>query len=259
MNNAKEFLARWSQRKREAANRAADQHRADQGTGVTSSLSSRTPKAPILPSAPSGGGKGGGGEVDPGSGSPSALADGPRLSRSTAVGGAAAGRSAGTTRPKLPPLESITAQTDIRPFLAPGVPVELARAALRRVWAADPAIRDHIGLAENSWDFNAPGSIPGFGPLEITDAVNQAVNAIVQPPVEPMRPAEPSRSTETGLAPHNPVEDAPAQKADESQKCEDAAKGQTSDVAAQPEKTSTCNRLAASATAAPCHDPVDGT
>src|SRR4051794_20136553 len=37
----------------------------------------------------------------------------------------------------LPSLESITAETDIRAFLAPGVPAELTRTALRRAWAAD--------------------------------------------------------------------------------------------------------------------------
>jgi hypothetical protein len=65
----------------------------------------------------------------------------------------------------LPPIESIGAASDIRPFLAPGVPVDLTRAALRRAWSTDPAIRDFIGLSENSWDFNAPDGIPGFGSL----------------------------------------------------------------------------------------------
>jgi hypothetical protein len=65
----------------------------------------------------------------------------------------------------LPSLESITAATDIRAFLAPGVPKDLARAALRRAWSADPAIRDFVGLAENAWDFNDPTAIPGFGAL----------------------------------------------------------------------------------------------
>ena len=65
----------------------------------------------------------------------------------------------------LPPIESIGAASDIRPFLAPGVPAELTRAALRRAWSTDPAIRDFIGLSENSWDFNAPDGVPGFGSL----------------------------------------------------------------------------------------------
>jgi hypothetical protein len=66
----------------------------------------------------------------------------------------------------LPALDSIGAETNLRAFLGQGVPAELTRAALRRGWSADPAIRDFIGLSENSWDFNAPGGIPGFGALE---------------------------------------------------------------------------------------------
>ena len=79
----------------------------------------------------------------------------------------------------LPPIESITAQTDIRAFLAPGVPCELAAAALRRAWSVDPAIRDFVGLADYAWDFHAPGSMPGFGPLEMTDDLRQVVARIL--------------------------------------------------------------------------------
>jgi len=71
---------------------------------------------------------------------------------------------------KLPSLESITAGTDIRPFLAPGVPQALRSAALRRAWSTDPAIRDFVGLAENAWDFTAPGAIAGFGTLSAAEA-----------------------------------------------------------------------------------------
>jgi hypothetical protein len=63
----------------------------------------------------------------------------------------------------LPSIESITSGTDIRAFLAPGIPPQLTRAALRRAWLVDPAIRDFVGLAENAWDFNAPDTVPGFG------------------------------------------------------------------------------------------------
>lgn len=69
----------------------------------------------------------------------------------------------------LPPLDSITALTDVTAFLREGVPLELSRAALRRAWSADPAIRDFVGLAENAWDFNDPNAMPGFGPLECSD------------------------------------------------------------------------------------------
>jgi hypothetical protein len=80
---------------------------------------------------------------------------------------------------QLPSIESITAETDIRPFLAAGVPPELTRAALRRAWAADPKIREFIGLSENAWDFNAPDAIAGFGPLEMTDELRRQIMAMV--------------------------------------------------------------------------------
>ncbi len=73
----------------------------------------------------------------------------------------------------LPPIESIDAGTDISAFLRPGVPADLAQAALRRAWVADPAIRDFVGLAENAWDFNAPDGVPGFGPLRAIDDVQR--------------------------------------------------------------------------------------
>jgi hypothetical protein len=75
----------------------------------------------------------------------------------------------------LPPIESITAETDIRSFLAPGVPADLTRAALRRAWAADPQIRDFVGLADYAWDFHAPDAMAGFGPLEMTDELRRDV------------------------------------------------------------------------------------
>ena len=79
----------------------------------------------------------------------------------------------------LPPIESITAASDITAFLRAGVPVELTRAALRRVWTADPAIRNFVGLAENAWDFTDPNAMPGFGPLESTDEVRRMIAQVV--------------------------------------------------------------------------------
>lgn len=72
----------------------------------------------------------------------------------------------------MPPIESIGAETDIRPFMALGVPEDLTRAALRRAWSADPVIRDFIGLSENSGDFNAPDGVPQFASPTL-DAVRQ--------------------------------------------------------------------------------------
>jgi hypothetical protein len=66
----------------------------------------------------------------------------------------------------LPPIDSLVAGSDIRAFLQKGVPAALTKAALRRAWTSDPAIRDFIGIAENQWDFTDPTAMPGFGPLE---------------------------------------------------------------------------------------------
>jgi len=98
---------------------------------------------------------------------------------------------------RLPSIQSITAETDIRGFLASGVPSELTRAALRRAWACDPAIRNFVGLADYDWDFNAPDSIAGFGPLQMTDEVEKMAARVL----------EPSR---TEPAPCNPLDPAPA-------------------------------------------------
>lgn len=75
----------------------------------------------------------------------------------------------------LPPIEAIGAATDVRAFLQPGVPAELTRAALRRAWASDPAIRDYIGIADNQWDFNKADGVPGFGPLKLTPDLERSV------------------------------------------------------------------------------------
>jgi hypothetical protein len=109
----------------------------------------------------------------------------------SAAGEAAADASAADLAPaevpplldpaSLPPIESIGAASDLQPFLAAGVPADLTRAALRRAWAADPAIRDFIGLAENSWDFNAPGGVPGFGSVTAEEARRLLSQALGEP------------------------------------------------------------------------------
>jgi hypothetical protein len=126
VSDQENFLARWSRRKRETEHVASDEAQSapSQGTPAPGAATEENVRADGL--------------GDPAKESEVDVAS-------------------------LPPIESITAATDIRAFLAPGVPAALTRAALRRVWAADPAIRDFVGLAENSWDFNAPDTIPGFG------------------------------------------------------------------------------------------------
>ena len=88
---------------------------------------------------------------------------------------------------QLPSIDSIGADSDVTAFLRPGVPAELTRAALRRAWFSDPAIRDFVGLVENGWDFNDPDAVPGFGRIAANDVVRLLTQAMGAP--EPDVPA----------------------------------------------------------------------
>jgi hypothetical protein len=157
------FIVRWARRKRAAADKADDRK------------SAAAPEAtvPLVPTKA-------GTQIA----NPEGAALDSRLRGNERERGVDPNAISGASEPlvdlaKLPPIESITAETDIRAFLAPGVPPELARAALRRVWSADPAIRDFIGPAENAWDFNAPESMAGFGPLPMTDELRRQIARMV--------------------------------------------------------------------------------
>lgn len=71
----------------------------------------------------------------------------------------------------LPRLEDLTAESDLTAFLKKGVPQALKSAALRKMWSLDPVIRDYVGPSEYGWDFNKPGSMAGFGPLDPKETV----------------------------------------------------------------------------------------
>jgi hypothetical protein len=195
MSEPENFITRWSRRKRETA----------EGAEVTKS--SVAPDA-VAESAP-----------------PS---EDPRQERDAlpASGGAPQSPEAAFDPTKLPPIETITAESDIRAFLAPGVPPELTRAALRRVWSADPNICDFIGLSENSWDFNVPGAMAGFGPLEMTEELRRQVARIIErdfagDPTDPAGPiaAEPQGKSSSADIPTKSTATAakaPAQQAQSS-------------------------------------------
>jgi len=135
MSEPEHFLTRWSRLKREGGE-PADEHPAVEDVAAAPALQQDVPSAEPADAAP--------GE--------------PAFDLAS-----------------LPPIESITATTDIRPFLAPGVPAALTRAALRRMWTADPQIRDFIEIAENQWDFATPDSIPGFSTFQAGDDVGRYV------------------------------------------------------------------------------------
>jgi hypothetical protein len=55
----------------------------------------------------------------------------------------------------LPAIETLTAASDFRPFLAAEVPVETHRAALRALWQSDPILTAHDGLTDFAEDYHA--------------------------------------------------------------------------------------------------------
>ena len=110
----------------------------------------------------------------------------------------------------LPPVESITAESDIRAFLQPGVPPDLSRAALRRAWSSDPAIRDFVGLVENGWDFNDPTAMPGFGPIDASEVAQLLARVIGAPREETAAPRQVAALPDTGQVPPPAVVSEPA-------------------------------------------------
>jgi hypothetical protein len=105
----------------------------------------------------------------------------------------------------LPPIEELTAESDISAFLRKGVPAALKNAALRRVWSLDPFIRDYVGPAEYAWDYNTPGAMAGFGAADASmgEHLRQTVANIRAVSV----PSAPQPSPEAA-----PMEPAPAEQ-----------------------------------------------
>lgn len=98
---------------------------------------------------------------------------------------------------QLPSLDSIGADSSVAAFLRPDVPAELTRAALRRAWTSDPAIKNFVGLVENGWDFNDPSAMPGFGTISPEDVARLAGRVIAAlPPAAPEEQAKDALSTE---------------------------------------------------------------
>lgn len=83
----------------------------------------------------------------------------------------------------LPPPEQLTATSDLAQFLREGVPAVLRNAALRRIWALDPAIRDFVGDARDyAYDWNIPGGVPGSEPLLAAEDAERLLRRIIGEP-----------------------------------------------------------------------------
>ena len=109
----------------------------------------------------------------------------------------------------LPPVESLTPESDVAVFLRKGVPQALRNAALRRVWALDPEIRDFVGEARDyAWDWNVPGGVPMSGPLEPGTDIGRMVEEVFGRPAP--GPDEEAPQTRTAAAPPDNGADAAA-------------------------------------------------
>ncbi len=119
-----------------------------------------------------------------------AVADGTTDDRAIAAGDADGGG------PPLPSVDDLTPDSDLSAFFRKGVPQELQRLAMRRMWTLDPGIRDFIEMAENQYDFNLPGGVPGFGELspgtDLGQLLAQAIGSgpAATPAAEPGSAAE---------------------------------------------------------------------
>ena len=60
----------------------------------------------------------------------------------------------GADTPPLTPVEELDAESDYTQYLAEGVPEELTRAALRKLWLSDPVFANLDGLNDYDEDFN---------------------------------------------------------------------------------------------------------
>ncbi|MEZ5906237.1 MAG: DUF3306 domain-containing protein [Geminicoccaceae bacterium] len=126
------------------------------------------------------------------------------------AGGSEAGEPEAAFDPaSLPPVESLGPGSDIAAFLKKGVPAALRRAALRRIWVADPKVKGFREVADYDWDFNAPG----YGALLPTDDAGQAAERLLarlrQPVAAPAEPAAAASEPVAGPTPE-PPEPAPA-------------------------------------------------
>lgn len=82
----------------------------------------------------------------------------------------------------LPSLDDLKPGDSLVAFMQKGVPEFLKNAALRKMWALDPMVRDFRSEAlDYAWDWNTPGGVPGAGPLGPSDKVEEMIEAMFRP------------------------------------------------------------------------------
>ena len=145
----------------------------------------------------------------------------------------------------LPPLDSIGAGSDIKPFLVRGVPEALKNAAMRRLWSTTPGVRDYLDPAvDYAWDWNAPGGVPGGGgvlsPTRVAKMLENLVGGRTPEPEEAKDVIDPD--DQLGVDADMAAEAEPAPPVAVRRTDPDAPKAEVSaDAASEPQATKTAS------------------
>lgn len=113
----------------------------------------------------------------------------------------------------LPPVDSLTAESDFSLFLRKGVPPALKAAALRKLWLVEPSVVNYQPLVEYNWDFTAPGYgelLPSDDVMKMAKQVfsgfSQEAKKTDEAPMPMQAPSTPQASAEPQQALPPPVE-----------------------------------------------------
>lgn len=204
MSDAENFINRWSRRKREAADEATQSKKAD-------------PTQTINPPDE-------------------------ELELSSRISAEPSAEEFDVS--SLPSIDSIGAATDITAFMQPGVPSALRHAALRRAWAADPAIRNFVGLNENYWnDVAGAAAAPGFGDLDPGVDVKRMVSELFGDSAP--KKAEPPSTSSTPAVASEQVADESDKESLPKQECSEDPQAPSTKIAAvhnEPQEGSSVRR-----------------
>ncbi len=90
-----------------------------------------------------------------------------------------------------PDLESLDL-SEVAAWLRRRVPQAWKIAAMRKLWVADPAIRNFVGLADYAGDWNTPGGVAGFGPMTALDDMAELLRRAMGTPAVVPEATEPA-------------------------------------------------------------------
>jgi len=174
------WLGRWSRRKAEAgkAARPSTGHKARPEPSPVSASPRETKEeaaeaAPAGPPTAAGGSESASGETE----AAACHARGPEANDETA---------------RLPSIETLSYDSDFKPYLASGVPEGLRREALRKLWRSDPVLANLDGLNDYDEDYSLIGKLP-----QAVDTLFQVGRGMV-PPTEESAGAEAARTAAPG-------------------------------------------------------------